>query len=143
MTGRPPGPGPGAPPAGAGPLHALMQAPPGRRTTVQVQLYQDPWPLIAGWAQHHKLTQLGPPLDGLVVFSRAVGQQHVAILVQGTILTLQTWISIPMIMRLRSLFILPAELPTASGGLRATIARKRLRAAVNELLGHLQAPPIP
>ena len=142
MTGRPPGPGPGAPPPGP-PTNPLLQVPPGRRTTVQVQLHQDPWPLIAGWAQHHTLTQGGPPFDGLVVFSRALGQQHVAFLIEGTVLTLQAWISIPMIMRMRSLFILPAELPVASGGLRATIARKRLRVVVNELLAHLQAPPIP
>jgi len=134
MTGQPPGPPP---------VHPLLNAPPNKRTTVQVQLRQDPWPLIAGWAQQHKLVQAGPPMDGLVVFNRTYNQQHVAFLVQGTVLVVQAWISISMMMRIRSLFILPSEIHIGSGGMRAAIGRKALRKIVNELLGHLGAPPIP
>jgi hypothetical protein len=125
-------------------MHPSMQVPPERRTTVQVQLHQDPWPLIFGWGQHHKFTPLGNPQEGLVVFQRGWGSvkpHNVAFYIAGNILTIQAWVCFSGLERLRSLFILPAEINVSSGA-RGLLARRIVRNQVNELLAHMGAPPI-
>jgi hypothetical protein len=126
-------------------MHPLMQqVPPARRTTVQVQLWQDPWPLITGWAAHHKYEAAGPPFEGMMVYQRGWGanKPHLVVFhIDGNLLTIQACIRFSGLERLRSLFILPAEINIGAGG-RGVLARRKVRGEVNELLGHLGAPPI-
>ncbi len=124
-------------------MHPSMQGiDPKKRTTIQIQLYQDPWPLIMGWGQHHKLKMLGTPQEGLVVFQKGWGVQNIAFNVEGTILTIQAWVRFSTLERIRSMFILPAEMGAESGGMRGVLGRRFLRNMVNEILAHLQAPQI-
>jgi hypothetical protein len=125
-------------------MHPLMQVPPARRTTVQVQVWQDPRPLIAGWATHHKYEAAGPPFEGMMVYHRGWGatKAHmVAFHLEGNVLTIQACVRFTGLERLRSLFILPAEINVGPGG-RGILARRKVRGELNELLGHLGAPPI-
>ena len=126
------------------PLPQSMQVSPERRTTVQVQLYQDPWPLIQGWATHNKWKVVGTTPEGVFVCTKGWGSpppQNVAFFVEGPMLTIQAWITFSFFMRMRSMFILPAEVNVTSG-LRGAIGRRQVRNALNELLGPLGAPPI-
>src|SRR5262249_11187276 len=112
--------------------------------TVQVQLYADPWPTIQGWAAHHKWKVLGTTPDGVFVCTRGWGNpapQTVAFFVEGPILTIQAWIRFSAGERLRSFFMLPPEINVGSG-VKGALARRSVRNMVNELLGHLGAPPI-
>lgn len=125
-------------------MHPALQARVAKRTTVQLQLFQDPWPMIFGWGQHHKYTPVGTPQEGLVLFQRGWGSvkaHNVAFNVEGNVLTIQAWIAFTTMERLRSLFILPDEIDVGSGA-RGVIARRKVRGELNELLGHLHAPPI-
>ena len=118
-------------------------AKPDKRTTVQLQVAQDPWPLIAGWIQHHKWKSVGPaPENGLWVATRGWGNpppQSVAFHLEGYVLTIQAWVRFSFGERLRSLFVLPDEINVGSGA-RGLLARRAVRNELNELLGHLGAP---
>ena len=111
---------------------------------MQIQVWQDPWPLITGWAQHHKYEAAGPPFEGMMVYQRGWGlhKPHlVAFHIEGNVLTIQACVRFSPLERFRSLFLLPAEINVGSGG-RGVLARRKVRGEVNELLGHLGAPPI-
>jgi hypothetical protein len=118
-----------------------------QRTTVRIELRGDPWPVIDGWGkatgyipntttatQHSRLYQKG--------IGFWVAPQMLAAQVDGNILTLQAWIRGTFIARLFSLFILPAEIRIASGGMTAAIPRKMARGDVNKLIQQLGGPPI-
>ncbi|HTJ45221.1 MAG TPA: hypothetical protein VL463_24110 [Kofleriaceae bacterium] len=127
------------------PLMAQFAQQPEKRTTIQLQVYQDPWALIAGWGQHHKWKTIGPaPEQGLWVMTRGWANpapQNIAFHLEGYVLTLQAWVRFSGMERLRSFFILPAEINISSGG-RGLLARRSVRNDVNELLGHLGAPQL-
>ena len=84
-------------------MHPLMQAGAARRTTVQVQLYQDPWPLLTGWANHKKFVAAGAMHEGLMAFERGFGStkpQVAAFCQNGTILWVQAWVRASTIERI-------------------------------------------
>ncbi|KAB2896493.1 MAG: hypothetical protein F9K40_14375 [Kofleriaceae bacterium] len=125
-------------------VHAMMNMSQEVRTTVHVQCYQDPFPLVGGWAAHHKFKEVAPPDDGLWVFNRGWnGAQFVAFLLQPPWLTVQASIRFSFGDRLRSFFILPDEMHIRSGGARGVLARSQLRGDVNDLLMRLGAQPVP
>jgi hypothetical protein len=108
----------------------MQQVPPARRTTVQVQRCQDPWPLIAGSAAHHEYEAAGLPFEGMMVYQRGWGatKPHlVAFHIEHDILAIQACIRFSGLERLRSLFILPAEINIGSGELRRTRASQGTR----------------
>jgi hypothetical protein len=125
---------------------AIVPAKDSQRTTVQIELRGDPWPVIAEWGK-----QCGYLPQGDVGTSRVyqkgtgffVAPMMLAAQVDGNVLTLQAWIRGTFIARLFSLFILPAEMHIKSGGFKAVVPRNMARGHVNKLIAALGGQPIP
>ena len=127
----------------------VVQAPPDKRTTVVFQVAQDPWQVIAAWAQakkYYAVSALPPGGAGSVSFQKGSGfwvaPMMCAISVNPPQVTVQAWVRGTFIARLFSFFILPAEMGVASGGFRGALPRKMARGHINELMQQLGGPPI-
>lgn len=127
---------------------ALTTINPDRRTVVTYQVNQDPWPVIAQWAQQHGFNPREPQTGNVKLFQKGSGFWTAATRAQFTYdgastMQLQAWIPISLFARIGALFLLPAEMHIRSGGFKAAIPRSSARKAVNDLLGRVGAPPIP
>jgi hypothetical protein len=120
---------------------------PEKRTVVSWPVYQDPWPVIAAWAQKHKFNPREPQTGNTKLFQKGSGFWTAAMRTQftldGSTMHMQAWLPIGIFARIGALFMLPAEMHIRSGGFRAALPRKIARNAVNELLQQVGAQPIP
>lgn len=126
---------------------ALVAVDPRKRTQVTFPVEGDPWPVIAAWAQRHKFMPREPQNPTTKLFQKGSGFWTAPMKAQftlaGNAMHLQAWVHVPLFSRIMALFLLPQELPVASGGLRGAVPRKMARTAVNALLAQVGAPPIP
>jgi hypothetical protein len=126
---------------------ALATVDPSKRTTVTFQTQGDPWPVIATWAKKHKFNPREPQTGNVKLFQKGSGFWTAAMRAQftqrGDQIELQAWLPISIIARIAALFLLPAEMHIRSGGFKAVLPRKIAREAVNDLLNHVGAAPIP
>lgn len=126
---------------------ALTYVDPSRRSVVTFAISGDPWPTIAAWAQRNKYLPRAPQTGDVKMFQKGSGLWTSPMRAQftknGDQIELQAWVHNPMIARIMSFFILPAEMNVGSGGFRAVIPRNIARKAINELLAEVGAPLIP
>lgn len=124
--------------------NALVPANERKRTTVQLQVQGDPWPVLLAWCQARGYNQTLATADARV-FKKGLGfwvaPRKLAAHVVGDTLTLQAWVHGTFIARLFSFFILPAEMPITSGW-RGALPRKMMRTEFNQLLQDFGAPPV-
>lgn len=117
-----------------------------KRTSVAFPVQNDPWPLVAAWAQRHRFVPRAPQTPTTKLFQKGSGfwtaPMKAQFILDGDVMHLQAWVHVPLFTRITSLFLLPKEMPIASGGLRGAVPRKMARGAVNELLTQFNAPPI-
>lgn len=119
-----------------------------KRSVVVYPVKGDPWPVIAAWAQQHKFMPREPQTGNTKLFQKGSGFWTAAMRAQFTYdgmgsMQVQAWLPISLFARIAALFMLPAEMHIRSGGFRAVLPRKMARTAVNELLAHVGAQPIP
>lgn len=116
------------------------------RTHAVVSVHGDPWPLVAAWAQRHRFLPRQPQTPTTKLFQKGSGfwtaPMKTQFILDGDALHLQAWVHVPLFSRIMALFLLPREMPIASGGLRGAVPRKMARTAVNELLVQLGGQPI-
>lgn len=126
---------------------ALTYVDPSRRSVVTFTTSGDPWPTIATWAQRNKYLPRAPQTGDVKRFQKGSGLWTAPMIAEftrkGDQIELQAWVHNPLIARIMSLFILPAEMHIGSGGFRAVIPRNIARKAINELLAEVGATPIP
>lgn len=117
-----------------------------QRSVVTYTTEGDPWPAIATWAQKHQFDRRTPQTDPVKLFEKGSGLWTAPMRVQftrtGSTIEVQAWVQTPRIVRILSLFLLPAEMNVRSGGYRGSIPRGVARKAVNELLAQVGAEPI-
>jgi hypothetical protein len=125
----------------------IAPAHPDKRTTVQIPVHQDPSQTILEWAKRKQFYAKGKLTGPTGLFQRGTGLMVAPMMCQIQVdhglVTLQTWVRIPMFTRIFSLFMLPAEMHVRSGGFRAVAPRKIAREAVNELIHQLGGQIIP
>jgi len=116
------------------------------RTILRFKSAGDIWPIVNRWASQngYKLKQ---SVGRECLFQKGIGFWVAPMMLkvkqenQETII--EAWVRANLFVRISSLFILPAEMEIASGGLKAVIPRNMARKAVNTLLAQLNQPPIP
>ena len=126
---------------------ALTTVNPAQRSVVTFTAKGDPWPTIAAWAQRNKYLPRAPQTGSVKMFQKGSGlwtsPMRAQFTQRGDQIEVQAWVHNPLIARIMSMFILPAEMNVSSGGFRAVIPRNIARKAVNELLVEVGASPIP
>ncbi len=114
-----------------------------KRATIQFSEPPDFWETVESWAGPTKY-KLKESSDGKRTYQKGTGflvaPQMLEIESSGGHTTMQAWIRAGLFVRMMSLFILPAEITIASGGLKAAIPRKMARKDINKLLESLQCP---
>ncbi len=114
-----------------------------RRSVVTYTATEDPWPVIAAWAQKHRFLPRAPQTGNVKLFQRSSGLWTAPMRAQftqtGPQIEIQAWVHNPLLVRMVALFLLPAEMNLRSGGFRAVIPRNIARKAVNDLLGQVGA----
>ena len=117
-----------------------------KRTTVRIELREDPWPTLNEWGRqtgYLPMTDIGTSRLYQKGTGFWVAPMMLAAQVDDNVLTLQAWIRGTFIARLFSLFILPAEMHVRSGGFKAVLPRNMARGHVNKLIAALGGPAIP
>ena len=106
----------------------------------------DPWHVIHKWASSHGFRHT----DGTGqtrTFQKGigfwVGPMMLVARSEGDQIAFQAWVRGNLIVRMFTLFMLPAEMQIKSGGFRAVLPRKVARDALNELIVQLGGAPIP
>ena len=126
---------------------ALTTVDPTKRSVVVFNHPGDPWPQIAAWAHRNKYLPRAPQTGSVKMFQKGSGlwtsPMRAQFTQRGDQIEVQAWVHNPLIARIMSMFILPAEMNVSSGGFRAVIPRNIARKAVNELLVEVGASPIP
>ena len=132
--------------AQAQPQQALVPVSPTNRSVVTFAINGYPWPTIAAWAQNHRYLPREPQTGNVKLFQKGSGFWTAPMRAQfthtGQRIEMQAWVHNPLLTRIFTLFILPAEMNIRSGGIRAVIPRSIARKAVNELLAQVGAQPI-
>jgi hypothetical protein len=105
----------------------------------------DFWPTVEAWAQENGYG-LFQEEGGARTYKRGSGflvsRQMVRIEPRDGGFELQGWCWSSLMARIMALFIVPAEITIASGGMTAAIPRKMARDKVNLLLGKLGSEPV-
>jgi hypothetical protein len=116
------------------------------RTEIRFNTHPAQWALIEQWAlaESYKLqTSSGAERLYQKGSGFLVAPMMLHLRPEGTQTVMQAWISANLLVRAFALFLLPAEMGIASGGLKGFLPRKIARTAVNKLLTQLQLPVIP
>ena len=116
-----------------------------KRTRINFRCENPIWPTVEKWAAENGYKP---------VFQNSaerIFQKGVGFLVAPMMLSIsqkreevkgEAWIRAGMLVRIFSLFMLPAEMGIESGGIKGMLPRKIARAAVNKLLTALGQQPI-
>jgi hypothetical protein len=115
------------------------------RTTLRFSSPGEIWPVIDKWANENGYKQkesVGPERLYQKGTGFLVAPMMLKIRQENQETNLEAWIRSNTLVRLMSLFILPAEMGIESGGFKAVIPRNMARKAVNTLLTQLGQTPI-
>lgn len=116
------------------------------RTTVQFPMHGNPWTVIHKWADRHGFRHIAGT-GQTRTFQKGIGLWVGPMMLEaksdGDRIALQAWVRGNRIVRMFTLFMLPAEMQIKSGGFRAELPRKIARDAINELIAQLGGTPIP
>lgn len=117
-----------------------------KRTTLRFDSTGDIWSVVEKWASENGYRQKGSEGyersyqkgTGFLVAPMMLKVRH-----ENQETNIEAWIRSNVLVRLMSLFILPAEMGIESGGLKGVLPRNIARKAVNILLAQLGQTPIP
>ena len=105
----------------------------------------DLWPIVEAWARRSDY-ELKRSDGSTRLYQRGHGFWMAAMMLEigqtGDNVRMEAWVQPNFAARLSALFLIPAEMGIVSGGFRLGVPRRTARAAVNELLGQLEQPPI-
>ena len=104
----------------------------------------DPWPVVDEWAQNQ-----GYSVDEQTADHREyhkggfwTARRKASVTKAGDTIHIEAWIAASLPARVMALFIVPAEITVASGGMVAALPRKMGRSEVNALLEKLGQEPL-
>jgi hypothetical protein len=116
----------------------------GRRTALQFNYHENLWYAVDKWAFENGYKQLQANGDERLykVSTMMVSMGMLKISYQNQEVYLESWIGMSFFTRLRTLFILPAEVGIGSGSLVSALPKSVVRKQINLLLNQLGQPPI-
>ena len=116
-----------------------------KRTVRIFTMKEDVTEIVDMWANENGFVPI-MTMDGSLKYKTGNGVSgpytFVDVKQSGDKVQLESWIAVPTITRINSLFILPDEMHINSGGIRAVLPRKVSRNKVNKLLIMLGQDPI-
>jgi hypothetical protein len=115
-----------------------------KRATREFTSVGDPWPTVDEWAQNQGYTADEQSADHREFHKGGfwTARRKVGVTKAGDTVRVEAWIAASFPARVMALFIVPAEITVASGGMVAALPRKMGRSEVNTLLEKLGQPPI-
>ena len=115
------------------------------RTVREFQSSADVWGIMVSWANQAGYMLVQQDQDSRT-FKRGTGfwvaPQMVKMTWANGVYRLEGWVWLPLLNRIVTLGLLPAELRIDSGGVRAVIPRNKAREQVSGLMQMLGQPPI-